>query len=75
MTMYWKIIYRKKKTKRTFKDKKNVLEKTMGTFPQVLPLRMQRSVDLFEFQAILVYKVSYRTAMAVTERNCLRNTP
>ena len=32
-------------------------------------LGRQRQVDLYEFEVILVYKVSSRTARAVTQRN------
>jgi hypothetical protein len=36
--------------------------------PLILALRRQRQADLFEFEASLVYRVSYRTARA-TQRN------
>ena len=37
--------------------------------PLVPALRSQRKVDLFEFEASLVYKASFRAASTVTQRN------
>ena len=40
--------------------------------PLIQVLRKQRQADLSEFKAILVYKLSSRTARVVTLRNCLK---
>ena len=43
--------------------------------PLVLVVRRLRQVDLSEFETSLVYKVSYRTARAVTQRNPVSYNP
>jgi hypothetical protein len=41
----------------------------------ILALRRQRQVDLYEFEASLVYKVNSRTARAVIlKKPCLKKT-
>ena len=37
--------------------------------PSIPALRRQRQVDLYEFEARLVYKEIFRTASVVTQRN------
>ena len=37
--------------------------------PLIPALERQRQVDLYEFEASLVYTVSFRTVRAVTQRN------
>jgi hypothetical protein len=41
--------------------------------PLILALRRQRQVDLYEFKASLIYKVSSKPARAVTQRNPVSN--
>ena len=39
-----------------------------GYMPSILALRRQRQVDLYEFEARLVYKEIFRTTSVVTQR-------
>ena len=43
--------------------------------PLISVLRRQRQMDLCEFEASMVYKISPRTARAVTQRNSVSNKP
>ena len=48
-----------------------VLERQWWCTPLILVLRRQKQVDLCEFKASLVYRVSSRTVRTVIQRNFL----